>query len=973
MHKEKVSIFQFFTSDPETRIGKGTNSTIQILFFPSCLMPPFTDILGFLSKFHVYKLKVWQVSLKTGTKNHQAGWIRILVAVTGKELVAKIQELSQCMKISGRLSPEIESISELEILDLSFNRGLTGTIPDEIGNLKNLDTLILAGCSLFGPIPASIGSLQNLTFLALNWNQFSGGIPRTLGNLSKIEWLDLSDNQLEGAIPVSNDQGLLGLDLLHTARHFHFGNNRLSGRIPAKLFNANMKLLHVLLDNNRLTDSIPASLGLVNTLEAVRFDRNQLFGPVPPSITNLRNLTELYLSDNNLNGFLPDLSGLRLTYLDVSTNNFTSSGIPPWASTLQFITTLNLGNITLKDEIPVSLFSLPNLETVSLRDNKLTGDLDIGNSFSNRLQSIDVENNGIDGFNQGNSQIRAAVLLRGNPICIQKEDREKIYCQERQSNISYSTPPNNCSPLLCISNQLSSPNCKCAYPYTGTLNSRVLSFSNFGNTSYYVAIEQSLIIFVRSQNLPVDSVSVSNPVKNSSTEYFYVTISFFPSQQDRFNRTGVSSIAFALANQIYKAPAFFSPYFFIGDDYQYNAGEPSKKTSHAGVIAGAGVGVFVFLVIAVLAGIYAYRQKKQAQTAMDMNPFINWELNKNVGAAPQLKGARWFSLEELKKYTNNFSDANAVGSGGYGKVYQGVLTTGELVAIKRAGQGSMQGALEFKTEIELLSRVHHKNLVNLVGFCFEKGEQMLVYEYIANGTLMDSLSGKSGIKLNCMKRIKVALGAAQGLAYLHELADPPIIHRDIKSSNILLDDHLNPKVSDFGLSKLLVDSERGHVTTQVKGTMGYLDPEYYMTQQLTEKSDVYSFGVLLLELITGRKPIEQGKYIVREVVREMDKSKDLYNLQEILDPCITEVTNPKGLEKFVDLALSCVKEYAAERPSMAEIVKEIENIMELAGLNPTSESATTTETFEDASLRHPYGNEDFKYSGVFPSAKVEPQ
>lgn len=155
-----------------------------------------------------------------------------------------------------------------------------------------------------------------------------------------------------------------------------------------------------------------------------------------------------------------------------------------------------------------------------------------------------------------------------------------------------------------------------------------------------------------------------------------------------------------------------------------------------------------------------------------------------------------------------------------------------------------------------------------------------------------------------------------------------------------------------------------------------MDPEYYMTQQLTEKSDVYSYGVLMLELATARRPIEQGKYIVREVTRVMDTSKDLYNLQSILDQTILKGQGPKGLEKFVMLALRCVKEYAAERPSMAEVVKEIENIIELVGLNPDSESATTTETYEEAAganAQHPYREEDFSYSGIFPSTRVEPQ
>ncbi|KAI9121130.1 hypothetical protein K1719_008163 [Acacia pycnantha] len=882
------------------------------------------------------------------------------------------------MNLVGKLSSDIQLLSELDTLDLSYNKGLTGTIPQEIGNLRKLTTLILVGCSFSGSIPASIGSLQQLDFLALNSNQFSGNIPPTIGNLTNINWLDLSDNQLEGPIPISK-AGVLGLEKLLTAKHFHLGNNRLSGGIPAQLFSSNMSLIHVLLNNNQLTGSIPNTVGRVNSLQAVRFDGNQFSGSVPSTISNLRNLSDLYLSNNKLNGSLPDLTGMNLlAYVDLSNNTFDSSVIPSWASSLPLMTTLMLENTNLHGQIPVSLFNQPSLESVVLKGNQLNGTLDIGNANSNRLQLIDLEDNTITDFTQKNMNYKVSVVLVHNRICLESQASTKRYCQEPTSSSLYSTQPNNCSPLPCSSGQISSPSCKCSYPYTGTLFSRVISFSDLGNASYYKELELSLMTAFQSQNLPVDSVSLSNPLRNPSTDYLQLSLKVFPSSSDRFNRTGVSNIAFVISSQLLKFPKFFLPYFFIGDVYGFDA-DGSKKSSHTGLIIGVVVAVVIVLVLVLLAVIYAVRQRKRAKRSAELNPFVNWELNKNSGKAPQLKGARWFSLEDLKKYTNNFSEDNTVGSGGYGKVYRAVLPTGELVAIKRAAKESMQGSGEFKTEIELLSRVHHKNLVSLAGFCFDKGEQMLVYEYIPNGTLMDSLSGKSEIKMDWMRRLKVALGAARGLAYLHELADPPIIHRDIKSSNILLDERLNAKVADFGLSKLLVDTERGHVTTQVKGTMGYLDPEYYMTQQLTEKSDVYSFGVLMLELVTARRPIEKGKYIVREVQNVMDTSKELFNLHSIIDPFINKVTPPPhGLEKFVALAMRCVREYAAQRPSMAEVVKEIENIMELAGLNPTSESDPTTEEIDvearGGKLRRPYDHkEGFSYSGPFPSTKVEPQ
>uniref|UniRef100_A0A251T3X8 Putative concanavalin A-like lectin/glucanase domain, Telokin/Myosin light chain kinase n=1 Tax=Helianthus annuus TaxID=4232 RepID=A0A251T3X8_HELAN len=322
---------------------------------------------------------------------------------------------------------------------------------------------------------------------------------------------------------------------------------------------------------------------------------------------------------------------------------------------------------------------------------------------------------------------------------------------------------------------------------------------------------------------------------------------------------------------------------------------------------------------------------------------VLWDPNSGSGGVPELKGARSFTYEQLQKYTNNFSETNNIGRGGYGMVYKGSLSNGQLIAIKRAQGGSSQGGFEFKTEIELLSRIHHKNVVGLIGFCFDQSEQMLVYEYIVNGTLKDSLSG---------------------LQYLHDHADPPIIHRDVKTNNILLNERLVAKVADFGLSKPLSDADRTYVTTQVKGTMGYMDPEYYMTQQLTEKSDTYSFGVVMLELITARNPIEKGKYIVRKVKEAMNKNKELYDLQEVLDPTIGLSSQLKGFERFVDLALRCVEDMGYQRPTMSEVVKELESIIEL--MVCTESSSSTSASYEGASIDHnyPYSNDSLlSYNG----------
>ncbi|RDX94881.1 putative leucine-rich repeat receptor-like protein kinase, partial [Mucuna pruriens] len=901
------------------------------------------------------------------------------------------------MDLSGELTSDIGSLSELLILDLSYNKNLTGPLPSGIGNLKKLRNLLLINCGFTGPIPDTIGNLEQLVFLSLNSNSFSGRIPPAIGNLSNIYWLDLAENQLEGPIPISNGT-TPGLDMMHHTRHFHFGKNRLSGNIPSQLFSPEMSLIHVLFESNAFTGSIPSTLGLVKTLEVVRFDGNYLSGPLPPNINNLTNVRELFLSNNRLSGSMPNLTGMNVLSYLLSTMVVNSSNsddnndggyktsrtyscffvqpvtVADSVSNAQSLNTV----VAMQVIIPVLLFHNDRQAKflAVLKNNQLNGTLDVGASIGNQLNLLDLQTNFIDKFDPQIDVSKVEIILVNNPIC-QETGAAESYCSIAKSNDSYTTPPNNCVPVDCSLDQTLSPNCKCAYPYTGTLTLRAPSFSDLENKTVFQTLESSLMNSFQQYDKPVDSVSLSNPRKDR-VQYLNVTLKIFPLGQDRFNRIGISGIGFIFSNQSYKPPPMFGPYVFIADPYENFMDDSegpatSSKSSNTGIIAGAAAGGSALLVLVLLACVYALSKKKNAKTATGTsNPFEKWDPEESNSSIPQLKGARRFSFEEIQNYTKNFSQVNNIGSGGYGKVYRGTLPNGQLIAVKRAQKESMQGGLEFKTEIELLSRVHHKNLVSLIGFCYEQGEQMLIYEYVANGTLKDTLSGKSGIRLDWIRRLKIALGAARGLDYLHELANPPIIHRDIKSTNILLDERLNAKVSDFGLSKPLGEGAKGYITTQVKGTMGYLDPEYYMTQQLTEKSDVYSFGVLMLELITARRPIERGKYIVKVVKSAIDKTKNFYGLdEEILDPTIELGTALSGLGKYVDLAMQCVEESSSDRPTMNHVVKEIENLLQLAGSNPIlSASASTSSSYNNnaskGSSHHPYDNEYFDSSVVLP-------
>ncbi|XP_050143446.1 leucine-rich repeat receptor protein kinase HPCA1-like [Malus sylvestris] len=882
------------------------------------------------------------------------------------------------MNVKGEIESDIAGLSELRSLDLSFNKGLTGSLSPRLGDLSNLNILILAGCSFSGIIPSELGKLGELTFLALNTNNFTGSIPASLGNLSNLYWLDLADNQLTGPLPVSSGT-TSGLDQLFKAKHFHLNQNQLSGTIPPGLFSSKMILIHVLFDGNRFNGTIPSTIFSVQTLEVLRLDRNALTGPVSSDISNLIYLSELNIAHNKLDGSLPDLTRLNaLNYVDLSYNSFDPSKAPGWISTLLSLTTIVLENVALQGTVPEQMFSIQSLQQVKLKNNAFNDTFNMGDYISPQLTLVDLQNNQIQRITQS-YKYKNTLILVGNPLC--NESSSSPYCQPPQSNTKPYATSTDCPSITCPGGQQPSPqSCQCGYPFEGTLDFRAPTFRELTNVTLFQSLEQWVKL-----HLTPGSVSLDNPFFDND-DHLKVHVALFPPTGTYFNRSEIIRIGFDMSSQPYMPPDGFGPFVFI--PAQYNFPDTHKSFMSTGVIVGISVSCLVLVVGLVVVGIYAIRQRKRAERAIGLSrPFASWVPSGNdSGGAPQLKGARWFSYDELKKCTNNFSDSNEIGSGGYGKVYRGMLSDGQVIAIKRARQGSMQGGVEFTTEIELLSRVHHKNVVGLLGFCFEQGEQMLVYEYMPNGTLRESLSGRSGIHLNWKRRLQITLGSARGLAYLHELANPPIIHRDVKSTNILLDEHLTAKVTDFGLSKLVNDSGKGHVSTQVKGTLGYMDPEYYMTQQLTEKSDVYSFGVVMLELITARQPIEKGKYIVREVQLVMDKNdEEHYGLRELTDRNIRNSGTLIGFGRFLELAMQCVEESAADRPTMSELVKAIETILQNDGMNTNSTSASSSATEFAASKgapKHPYNvglpkkefndsTGSFDYSAI--SAKIEPK
>nr|XP_023873755.1 receptor-like protein kinase FERONIA [Quercus suber]XP_023908279.1 receptor-like protein kinase FERONIA [Quercus suber]POE84206.1 receptor-like protein kinase feronia [Quercus suber]POF16000.1 receptor-like protein kinase feronia [Quercus suber] len=371
--------------------------------------------------------------------------------------------------------------------------------------------------------------------------------------------------------------------------------------------------------------------------------------------------------------------------------------------------------------------------------------------------------------------------------------------------------------------------------------------------------------------------------------------------------------------------------------------QSTRRKINSITIIGIVSGVVSGIVLISIVGFFIFRRGKKVKEGNFGDGSTWWGLS-TLDATKSTKTpgsttlpsdlCRHFSLAEIKAATNNFDNVLIIGVGGFGNVYKGYIdgwAKGNPVAIKRLKPGSQQGAHEFETEIEMLSQLRHVHLVSLIGYCNDGNEMILVYDYMARGTLRDHLYNTNNSPLSWKKRMEICIGAAHGLNYLHTGAKHMIIHRDVKTTNILLDEEWTAKVCDFGLSKLgPTGLSKAHVSTAVKGSFGYLDPEYYLRQQLTEKSDVYSFGVVLCEVLCAKPPITRT--VTNESVNLVEWVKRCRRdgkLDEIVDPFLKGTIAIECLKKFVEIATNCLLDNGTERPSMNDVAWGLEFALQL--------------------------------------------
>ncbi|GAB4829501.1 hypothetical protein Ancab_019174 [Ancistrocladus abbreviatus] len=761
--------------------------------------------------------------------------------------------------LQGRIPRELGNLTNLKQLRLGYYNVFSGGIPGEFGKLVNLVHLDLSSCGLDGPIPPELGNLNQLDTLFLQTNQLSGSLPLQLGNLTQLKSLDVSNNGLSGEMPSE-------FSAMRELTVFNLFMNKFHGEVPS--FVAELPNLQVLnLWRNNFTGSIPQKLGLNGMLSAIDLSTNKLTGLVPKYLCSGRKLTTLILLNNFLFGPLPDDLGR--------------------CDTLEKV---RIGRNYLSGSIPDGLLYLPELTLLELQNNYLTGSLEERSSSKqqpSKLLELNLSNNCLSGplpSSLGKLSCLQNLYANGNHFSGQMPSeigqlKSLLKLDLSRNNISGGIPPGICNCVLLTyldlsQNQLSGP-IPVQIAQTHILNYFNVSWNHLNGS------------------LPKEIGSLKSLTSADFSQNNFSGIIPQNGQYSLFNYT-----------------SFAGNHFLCVSSCNYSSTLPLKshKSSRNPVKIVFASGLLVCILIFVLLAIAKWRQK--------LNNTRSWKLT----AFQKLT----FRTEDIVECLN---DKNIIGKGGAGVVYKGTMPNGEQVAVKKLFGVNKFGSSHdhdhgLSAELQTLGRIRHRNIVRLLAFCSNKETNLLVFEYMPNGSLGEILHGKKGGHLKWDIRLKIATEAAKGLCYLHHDCSPLIVHRDVKSNNILLNSDFEAHVADFGLAKFLQDNGTSECMSAIAGSYGYIAPEYAYTLKVDEKSDVYSFGVVLLELLTGRKPVgdfeEEGLDIVQWTKLQTQLKKE--RVVKILDERLQDVPIDEAMQVFF-VAMLCVQERSVERPAMREVVQ----------------------------------------------------
>lgn len=799
---------------------------------------------------------------------------------------------SRVGKLGGELPGLLVGLKRLRVLSLPFNR-FSGEIPGEIWGLENLEVLDLEGNLISGKLPVSVKGLNRLRVLNLGLNRIGGQIPNSFSGLVGLELLNLAANQLEGSIPVfiGRFSRLWGV---------YLSQNRFVGEIP-DVWGSNCRNLKYLdLSGNALNGKIPVSLGNCRELRVLSFFSNVLQGVIPRELGQLRKLNVFDVSRNRLNGNVPaelgnchDLSVLVLSNLDDSNSvHRESSGAFSHSESNRF-----------QGSIPMEITTLPKLRILWAPKAGIKGEISRDRDSCDRLEMINLSQNlfarRADGIvDRFKSLVYVDISLNRFPGKL----IENHHASSGAELNALEGPQFTLSACHSLPSQISN-----SHQLNKGSTAYLSFFSNRAclRTSSFLSKAKFFVIHRIWNNGFADASSTVRRPENAR-----VLSELNSSLDDTVPSSSVQSSAENLQADA-ESPS--------GDGYENGNKFNSIEIAS---IASASVIVLVLLALVVL---FIYTRKCAPRDSSRIQVYERREIRVFADIGVPL------TFQNIVKATDSFSAGNCIGCGGFGATYKAEVSPGVIVAVKRLAVGRFHCIQQFDAEVKTLGRIRHPNLVTLIGYHASETEMFLIYNYLPGGNLERFIQERLTKSIKWKALHKIALDVAQAIAYLHDECNPRVIHRDVKPSNILLDNDYNAYLSDFGLSRLLENSET-HATTGVAGTFGYLAPEYAMTCRVSEKADVYSYGVVLLELISDKKALDpsfsshgNGFNIVSWAHMLLRQGR----AKEVFTAGIWESGPHDDLVEVLHLAVKCTVDTLSIRPTMKQVVQLLKQLRPL--------------------------------------------
>ncbi|XP_038713608.1 receptor kinase-like protein Xa21 isoform X4 [Tripterygium wilfordii] len=823
-------------------------------------------------------------------------------------------------ELNGSVPTEFGTLQKLEVLSLEKNY-LTGTIPTCLGNISSLAKFSIASNNIRGGIPDEFTELTKLEVLNLQHNHLSGTIPRSLFNISSLTVISIVNNSISGDLPPNT-----GLWLPNLERMYLF-NNQIGGSIPAYLSNSS-KLFLLDISFNLFTGQIPSSLGnlprlrflymeynkltrdpgfeelrFLTALTSCRFierlsiENNRLGGVLPYSIGNFSDsLQTIDASENQIKGPIPESIGAlrNLNYLVLGDNNLNGT-IPPTIGNLRNLQRLHIYNTQIGGSIPEEMCNLRNLGELTLEDNRLTGPIPPCIGSLKDLQRLNLSNNSLT------SSIPESFWTLENLIFMD------LSSNSLSGNLSSEMKMSRVVEEMHISrNQITGK----IPTILGTFES--LNFLDLSKNSLYETIPESLgnLKSLEFLDLSYNNLSGLIPKSLESLNHLkYLNLSYNDLSGEVPNGGFFANVM---------AESFLANKELCGKLLLIPCSRQNSTTKHILLkyIVPTVAAVLVF--VCLLCMLRAFKHKNKTSTLSSSESI-------------QIPEHKLITYHELRHATNDFSEANLLGIGSYGSVYMGTIFDGTVVAIKVLNPKADGAFKSFDAECKVLRTTRHRNLVKIITSCSNPEFRALIMEYMSNGSLEKWLYSENR-NLNLFQRINIMIDVATALDYLHYGQSEPVVHCDLKPSNILLDEDMVAHVGDFGIARILPKAEDA-MHTKTLGTIGYVAPEYGLEGRVSIKGDMYSYGIMMLEIVTGKKPTDEmfiGEVSLRHWVSTSFPNTLLDVVDHVLKPNGNNVTDVDMIQGFLfsllEMGLECSRETPEERIDVKDIVAKLTQI-----------------------------------------------